>query len=287
MQQEPSMNPQQHDTDQAQAALWNGAAGQAWVDAQALLDRMFQPFEDLLARAVAARAPRTVLDIGCGAGATTLAAARVLGPAGACTGLDISQPLIAAARARADREGVGARFVCADAQRHAFAPDSIDMVISRFGVMFFDDPVQAFGNLRRTAAAAGTLCCIAWRSPAENPFMTTAERAAAPLLPGLPPRKPGAPGQFAFADADRVRRILEDGGWTGVGISPLDVECSFPEPELMRYVTRLGPVGLALADADETTRARVVDTVRAAFAPYVHGTEVRYTAACWMIEASR
>jgi hypothetical protein len=115
--------------------------------------------------------------------------------------------------------------------------------------------------------------------------MTTAERAAAPLLPSLPARRPDAPGQFAFADRHRVHTILEASGWTELEIRPIDVDCAFPELELVRYLTRLGPVGRILQEADDPTRMQVIDTVRAAFDPYVHGAEVRFTAACWMVGA--
>src|SRR3569832_1429147 len=111
--------------------------------------------------------------------------------------------------------------------------------------------------------------------------MTTAERAAAPLLPNVPPRVPDAPGQFGLADAKRVRRILDESGWSDVDIQPVDIECAFAERELTGYVTRFGPVGQILHDADEPTRDRVVKTVRAAFGPYVHGADVRFVAACW------
>ena len=126
---------------------------------------------------------------------------------------------------------------------------------------------------------------IAWRSPVENPFMTTAERAAAPLLPALPPRQPDAPGQFAFADRDRVRSILHDSGWTAIDIRPIDVICTMTERDLGRYYSRLGPVGRALRETDEGTRTRVIGTLREAFAPFVHGGTARFTAACWMIGA--
>ena len=274
-----------HQTDNEQMALWNGRAGRAWVESQALLDQMFKPFEDLLAEVARAGSWRRVLDVGCGTGGTTLAVARQLGAKGHCTGIDISEPMIAAARARARQEDTMASFIRADAQTHAFAPASFDMIISRLGVMFFDNPVVAFANLRRAASDDAGLRCLAWRSAAENPFMTTAERAAAPLLPDLPARQPGAPGQFAFADRHRVASILEESGWAAIDIQPIDVECTLPEKALTGYLTRLGPVGLILEDADERTRAQVIDTVRAAFDPYVRGDEVRYTAACWMVSA--
>jgi SAM-dependent methyltransferase len=274
-----------HRSNEDQARLWNGSSGAAWVDAQQVLDRMFLRLEELLVEVVSAAAARRVLDVGCGTGSTTLAIARRLGANGRSVGVDISEPMIALARARAEQDRVPASFLCADAQTHAFEPASFDMIVSRFGVMFFDDSVRAFANLRRAAADGASLQCIVWRSAAENPFMTTAERAAAPLLPNLPPRQPNAPGQFAFADARRVRSILEESGWTKIDIQPIDVECTMPEADLNRYVTRLGPVGMVLKEADERTRQKVVEAVGAAFAPYVHGSDVRFTASCWMMGA--
>jgi len=272
-------------TSSDQATHWNGPAGEAWVEAQAVLDAMFAPFATMLVEAAAAAAGGRVLDVGCGTGGTTLAIARRLGDGGRCLGVDISAPMIAAARARAERDGVPAAFICADAARHPFEPRSVDIVVSRFGVMFFEDPVGAFANLRSAGRPGAGLAAIAWRSPAENPFMTTAERAAAPLLPEMPARPPGGPGQFAFADAERTRRILEESGWRDVEVRPIDVACALPEAELTRYVTRLGPLGRVLREADAATRDRIVATVRPAFAPFVDGETVRFTAACWMIRA--
>jgi SAM-dependent methyltransferase len=268
-----------------QAAAWNGPGGRAWVEAQELLDAIYKPFEEVIVAAVSARSPRRLLDVGCGTGATTLAAARALGEDSRCVGVDISDPMLAAARARAERDGLPARFIHADAQTYPFERASFDMIVSRFGVMFFDDSVHAFANLRHAATGDAELAFIAWRSAKENPFMTTAERAAAPFLPTLPPRRPDAPGQFAFADRERVARILEESGWNRVDIRPLDVTCTFPEKELERYLTRLGPVGRALEDADDDMRTRVVEAIRPAFDSYVHGADVRFTAACWMAGA--
>jgi SAM-dependent methyltransferase len=268
-----------------QSALWNGTAGQAWVESQALLDQVLQPFEDLLVDAISPENHRRVLDVGCGTGSTTIALARRIGPNGACTGVDISEPMLVAARARAQRERTPPTFILADAQTHAFERASFDAIVSRFGVMFFDDSVQAFANLRSAAAEGALLRFLAWRSAAENPFMTTAERVAAPLLPNLPARRPGEPGQFAFADRDRVRRILQDSGWSAIDVQPIDVACTLPERELNRYVTQLGPVGRILREADAQIRAQVIEKVRAALEPYVQGPEVRFTSACWMVAA--
>lgn len=271
--------PSQHD-------LWNGPAGDAWVQAQSLLDGMFAAFEPLLADPIAAQPDAHVLDVGCGTGAVCLAIADRLGPQGRCSGVDISAPMIAVARKRALVAGKAIDFAEGDAQQHPFAPASLDRIVSRFGVMFFDDPVRAFGNLRQALRPGGSLHAIAWRSPADNAFMTTAERAAAPLLT-LPARAEGGPGQFAFAEAGRVRDILAESGWADLDVSPLDVECSLARADLPTYVSLLGPVGQALRaeGLDPVARQGVLSTVVEAFAPFVRGERVVFTAACWSIRA--
>lgn len=265
--------------NQDQSAAWNGPNGQAWVELQDVLEGAFQPFADRLVAALAHR-PGRVLDVGCGAGATTLALARAGHTA---TGLDISEPLLALAQARA---GHAATFLLADAQTHRFPAQAYDWIVSRFGVMFFDDPVAAFANLRQAAAPQAELRCITWRSPRENPFMTAAERAAAPFLPDLPPRQPGAPGQFGLIDPERIHAILAASGWANAKLDQLDIECGFPASELTNFYSRLGPLAQVLPQLDATTRERITQAVDAAFAPFVHGQTVRFTAACWWISAT-
>jgi SAM-dependent methyltransferase len=273
-------------TNREQYAAWNEASGRAWVELQEVLDRVMAPFADRLLDEASPGAGARVLDIGCGAGATTLAAARRLGPSGLCLGVDISAPLLAAAEARATAEGLrSAAFLQADAQDHAFEPHAFDAVLSRFGVMFFDDPVAAFANIRRAARPAATLAFVAWRSPEDNPFMTTAAVAAAPFLPELPPPAPDAPGPFAFANDDRVRRILDASGWTDVDARPLDVACSLAEKELLTYATKLGPAARALREMDAATFDRASAAIRAAFEPYVREGRAHFVAKCWLVTA--
>lgn len=269
-----------------QAALWNDAAGRNWAELQSMLDGMLAPFaEHLMAEGFPGEG-KAVLDVGCGAGATTLAMARRLGPDGLALGVDISGPLVETARTRAEAEGLGsAGFVQADAQTYRFDAEMFDAVISRFGVMFFDDPPAAFANLRRATRRGGTLRFVAWRSPADNPFMVTAARAAAPFLPALPRPAPDAPGQFAFADEARVRAILDAAGWSNVSVRPLDLPTVVPEADLMTYVTRMGPVGLALPTMDPATRGQVTEALRAAFAPFIQGGSAQFTSACWSVTA--
>ncbi|WP_018700642.1 class I SAM-dependent methyltransferase [Amorphus coralli] len=271
--------------NEEQIELWNGLGGSAWVDAQETLDRMFAGFEPILAEAVPEGHSGRVLDVGCGTGATALAVARRLGPGGACVGLDVSEPMLALAQRRAAETGLPARFQHGDAQTHAFEADAFDAIVSRFGVMFFSDSVAAFANLRRAAKPGAPLRMAAWRHPKENGFMTAAVRAAAPHLPGRPSFDPDAPGQFAFADGDKVRAILRDAGWDRVSVEPIDVACRFSAVDLDLYLTRLGPLGRLAEDLDEDTKQRALAAAREGLAPYVEGDAVRYTAACWLMEA--
>jgi SAM-dependent methyltransferase len=275
-----------HEPNRDQATLWNEASGPVWVELQELLDVMLAPFDARLVEEAFPGEGKRVLDIGCGAGATTLSMARRLGPAGLCLGVDISGPLLAAAQARAAAAGLAsATFIQADAQTHRFEPDHFDAAISRFGVMFFDDPAGAFANIRRAMRRGAPLAFVAWRSPAENPFMTAAAPAAAPFLPNLRVPDPDAPGAFAFADRGKVQRILEVSGWTDLDIRPLDVPSAITEKDLLTYVTKVGPVGLALRNADEPTRARTTQALRSAFDSYIRDGVAQFTAACWLVSA--
>jgi SAM-dependent methyltransferase len=272
--------------NRSQAELWNTRAGNTWVELQDLIDRLFAPVEGAVVEAGFPGQGGSALDIGCGSGATTLAMARRLGPGGSCLGVDISAPLVEAARRRAAEEGLDrVEFVAADAQAYPFEAARFDAVISRFGVMFFDDPAAAFANIRRALRPDGRLAFVAWRSPAENPFMTAAGRAAAPFLPELPAYEPDAPGQFGFARADRVRQVLGDAGWSEAELRPLDIEVSLEERELAIYAERMGPVGLALQAMDEDARAPVREAVRRAFDPYVTDGAARFSLACWLVTA--
>jgi SAM-dependent methyltransferase len=249
-----------------------------------MLDRLFAPFVSVILNAAPATA-HSILDIGCGAGAVSLALA-ARNPDAQITGVDISEPLVSAAGHRAAAIP-NVTFELGDAQRHPFRPTTFDATVSRFGVMFFDDPIEAFANLHRAARPDATLTAIAWRDPAENPFMTTAERAAGPLVPELPQRRPSGPGQFGFADAAYVREILEQSHWSDISIAPIDVPCQMPAQDLENYYTRLGALAQVLPTLETERRAEVQDALREAFQAFVREDgDAHFTAACWMIQAT-
>lgn len=268
------------------AAYWNQAGGQAWVELQGLMDRLNQPVADVLIERGFPGEGRTVLDVGCGAGATTIAMARRLGADGLCLGVDVSAPLLDIARRRAEAEGVGeAGFVQADAQTYRLDKESFDAVISRYGVMFFGDFDAAFANLRQGVRPGGQLTFVCWRRPADNPLANAPLEAAAPFLPPLPQPDPDAPGRWAFAKPDRVRGILERSGWQDIAIDPLDAPTPLSVEDCMTLSLRMGALGSALQHQADGVRQEVRDAVGRSLEPYTKDGIVQMVAACWLVTA--
>lgn len=264
---------------------WKQAGGTQWVDAADQMDRLLIAYLDRLMDTVGRLASGRVLDIGCGTGATTRSAATILGNRGDAVGLDISPVMIEEARRRARESRSAASFVLDDAASHAFAPNSFDLLISRFGVMFFEDPVAAFANLRRAVRPGGHLHMITWRGPEENAFLTAAEESAREYVPNMPVRQAGEPGPFGLADRDQVTSILSDAGWSRISLEPADEEIVMSADELDNYLVKMGPVGRIFDELDANTQVKLAVAIRAAFAPYREGDEVRFTASCWSVHA--
>lgn len=275
-----------------QAREWNERGGPRWVAMERDLDAQLAPYSAALIDALAPSLGERVLDVGCGAGATSLAIAERVRP-GEVVGVDISGPMIARARERAQAiENL--RFEEADAQTFAFASGApFDAIASRFGVMFFADPVAAFINLRTALRPAGRLAFVCWRALRENPAFTLPLQAALPLLPEPPKSpEPGAPGPFAFADADRVRSILEQAGYADVQIAPRDTDMVVAgRPDLEGAVDltmRIGPLSRALPVVmTDELHAQIRARVRDALAPHHGPSGVTLTGATWIVTARR
>ena len=271
-----------------QIQYWNGPAADRWVTAQEQLDRMMAPFaEELLARARPVAGER-VVDVGCGCGAVTLAVAAAVGPGGAVVGLDVSAPMLARARERA-RGLQTVTFVEADAATHRMAPPA-DLLVSRFGVMFFDDPAAALANLSGLLRPGGRLAFVCWRAPAQNPWAAVPFAAVRGAL-GVPDAAvdPHAPGPFAFADGARVRGLLERAGFEAITVDPFDHEVVQGKglDDAVAFAFQLGPAARLAAGADEAARARAMVAVREALAPYAKGDRVALGSAVWMVSARR
>lgn len=269
----------------AQVAYWNDAAGRTWADLQDRIDRQIRPL-GLAAIDLMAPAPgEALLDVGCGCGDTSLELARRVGAEGEVLGIDISAPMLDVARHRAKEDGArGLEFREADAQT-ASLPGGRDAVFSRFGVMFFADPVAAFRNLRQALRPGGRLAFVCWRPLAENLWMRLPAETAASLVPPAPPPEPGVPGPFAFADPDRVRRILAEAGFTAVEITPHDEAIGGLDLEgTVEMSFRVGPLGAILRERPDLAPV-LRDRVREAVSPWLRGEAVYMPSATWMVSA--
>lgn len=270
----------------AQIDYWNGPAGQKWVRDADRLDRMLRPFLDAVIGAGKPGAGEIVTDIGCGGGALSL---EVAGKGAIATGVDVSEPLIGVARRRAADSAPGTRFVVADAAD--WTPETAaDLIVSRFGVMFFADPVRAFANIRKGAAPGGRLAFACWRPLAENEWALAPIIAAMPFLREPPqPPEPGAPGPFAFARRDHIDRILTEAGWKTVRISPWDGQIELPgasAPETAGFMLEIGPLSRTIAEQG-LDPARIKDAL-VARVQGIADTRGRtwLKAAAWIVEAA-
>jgi ubiquinone/menaquinone biosynthesis C-methylase UbiE len=274
----------------AQIDYWNDLAGNNWTDMQEQLDSQLLPYAEAVFGAAAVKPGEHGIDVGCGCGATTLELARRVGPGGEALGIDVSSVMLERARSRAREAGLAnARFECADAQTHPFTPARFDLLISRFGVMFFDDPPTAFNNLRRALKPGGRLAFVCWQAGASNPWMLLPTMAVMQHVTIEAPADPLAPGPFAFADVERVRGILEQAGFTNVKADAFlrdMVVGGGPDVEdALRMLMRLGPASRALAQVDAATRKAAIDAVREVLAPFQTADGVRMASAAWVVTA--
>ena len=256
----------------------------AWAEVRGPLEKQLAP---LGRRALAMLAPRPgerILDIGCGGGETTRELALATAPDGTVVGIDRSVAVLAFARRAA--EGFGrVRFIQADAETYPFEPASFDAAFSRFGVMFFADPLTAFINIRRSLTPDGRLAFVCWRALEENQLDLLPLAAASPHLPPQPADDPDAPGPFAFADADRLRKILENAGFGAIEIAAHDERVGSGDLESMLAVcSRVGALGKILRENPELRRA-ALPAVRAALAAHDGLDGVRLNAATWVVAA--
>ena len=274
------------------AAYWNREAGPRWVQLQEKLD---ESIREIGLAAIEAGSPaegESVLDVGCGCGATLLELARRVGPGGRVHGLDISEPMLARARERVEAEGHGhVELTRADAQVHAL-DGTFDLAFSRFGVMFFEDPVAGFGNLRTAVRSGGRLTFVCWREREKNPWMWIGLKAAAEFveLPP-PPEDPHAPGPFGLHDAERLARILEEAGWADAELRDLDTTMKVggggPLERAVEHAMQMGPMPGALAEVDEATRERVREAIHAALKEHQGPEGVILPAAARIVTARR
>lgn len=268
-----------------QLEYWNSKVAEEWVRQADRTDAMFNTLTQAGLDALQLQRGERVLDIGCGAGDTSLRAARAVGSGGRVVGVDISRQLLELGRERAG--GLNVDLIAADAGAGAIPGAPFDAAFSRFGVMFFDDPPAAFANVRASMKQGGRLVFICWRAFPENVWSFAPVGALAPLLAApLPPPDESLPGPFAFANAGKIEAILAAAGWRGVSITPWDgaLRVGANAEDAADYLLKIGPSARAIAEHGlDPAAARRLIVNRLAEAQTANG--VALAAACWIVRA--
>lgn len=272
-----------------QEEYWNQQAGPKWVEMQSFLDDQLHQLGEAAMDRLGAVSGAKVLDVGCGCGTTTLALSRRVGANGSVVGIDLSAPMLERARQVAARSGVtNVEFHHADAQTHTFA-ERFDAAYSRFGVMFFADPPAAFANLRSAMRGDGILSFVCWRNLHENEWMLVPLGAAFQHLPPPEMPAPDAPGPFAFADGERVRRILTEAGFRDVEVEKTDpilrIGRGRTMEDIVQTLMQLGPAGRLLREVSAEVQDRVAESIEAALHPYASAEGVAMRGAAWLVSA--
>jgi SAM-dependent methyltransferase len=271
-----------------QAAAWNGGQSTSWLDREDQHATAAREHREALLDTAAIAPGEHVLDVGCGTGATTLAAARAAGADGRVVGLDISEPLLARAREHAVSEGLtNVSFVRADAQVAPLGDAVYDVVMSKFGVMFFADPVAAFANFARATRRGGRLAFVSWRDPAENEWIRVLREAAAGGR-DVPPPPVGVPGMFGLAERAHATDVLTTAGFTDVVLTPLDVPFVLgPLDDAVGLGSEVGVVRVVLEGLDPAARDAALARIREALAAHDGPDGVAAGSAVWLVAARR
>jgi SAM-dependent methyltransferase len=276
--------------NQEQRTRWNGIDGEYWTSHQDRLDRTLAPVTGPLLAFAAPRAGSTVIDVGCGCGATTIEVARAVGPSGRVVGIDLSGPMLALAAERL-REFGNTTCLLGDAADLPLRDLGAELIVSRFGVMFFGDSVAALANLRTGLAAGGRLRFACWRPIDENPWLQIPLHAVYEHAPRLPKPDPEEPGPFAFGDTARVTRILMAAGFTAPSFTPLDIQMDLAAGRTLEDAvfqsSAMGPAKRALADQPDDIRAAAAESIRRALTPYASAAGVKLPGAVWLVAADR
>ncbi len=244
-----------------QRAYWNSPVGDKWVNNQSTLDAMFVPLTADLIELAGIKTGENILDVGCGGGTTTRLLANKVGAKGRVLGVDISKPLLAAAKAQANDAHVD--FFEGDAGSASVPMEAADLIISRFGIMFFADAAQAFAHMRKILKPTGRLCFVCWGPLENNPWFKMPLDVIAATLGPLDPIQPRAPGPLAFAQADYIAEFLAAAGFANITVETriLQLNCNEYPAKVAEFLMEFGPGAriLATKEIDPQTRQKLVD----------------------------
>ncbi len=278
-----------HVVNVEQAEEWDGREGDHWVKHADRYDALSQRITPHLMEAAAVGAADRVLDVGCGCGLTTRSAARAAS-GGSVLGIDLSAAMLQEAERRARAEGLtNVRFEQGDAQVHTFSPADFDLATSRFGVMFFEDPVVAFANIASAIRPGGRFVFVCWQDLARNDWIMVPAGAALSYVPFPDLGSEGAPGPFSLADADRTRAVLTDAGFKGVAINEITEQMFLGEnaADATDFLQGTGMARLLFEGVDADTERKAIDAVRHALEAHEQPEGIWLGSAAWLVAAKR
>ena len=267
---------------------WKEGGGQRWVEHIDATESSLGAFNEVLLEQALIKTGEYVLDVGCGGGVNSLEIARRVGPEGRVRAVDISGPILKVARSRG-KGHTNLEFIEGDAAVIDLAEGFFDLIFSRFGVMFFSDPVTAFMNLRNSLKATGRMVFLCWRPLQDNPWMSVPAQAVFSVIPPQgPPPDPAAPGPFALGESSRIRELLTNAGLKLIELQAIDVVMKLgPLPETVEYFMKMGPGAEALVDAGEQLKNTAADALRLALRQFESNGTVNPPAAAWIVIAGK
>lgn len=272
-----------------QIAEWNGALGLRWATMRQEIDRVVVPFGDAALKVASPQSGERAIDIGCGCGDTSIELARLVGATGEILGIDVSKPMLEVARSRGTRANcANLAFLEADASS-AELPQNIDLLFSRFGVMFFSEPAEAFTHLRKSLRKGGRCVFVCWRTPRDNAWaMTPLSAARAAMGITAAPTDPNAPGPFAFADDARVRAILSTAGFAEIDVQRFDAALPLGATprEAAENVVQIGPVSRLVREVGAEHLPVILNAVERALVPLAPSNgHVSLSGSAWIMSA--
>ncbi|MEP6391784.1 MAG: class I SAM-dependent methyltransferase [Halioglobus sp.] len=280
-------------TNAEQIEYWNGDAGRRWAEEDDTMAQLLRPISEALIAYAKLDGCRSALDIGCGGGSQSVMLADELGEGACVTGVDISQPMLAVAEGKAAAPGHGRAamdFVQADAATYEFVAGKFDLIFSRFGVMFFDDPVSAFTNIRTALQPGGRVVFCCWQPVKANDWTRIPLQAALQHVPAPAQADPDAPGPFAFSNPERVHDILQSSSFTDISVEPYSTSLHFGKTSTLaqsvRELAMIGPVSRLLVGQEAAVLEKVFGSMEDVLSPHYRDGTLSLTGAVWFVTAT-
>ncbi len=275
-----------------QKDFWSGKGGDIWVERQNAMDTMLSPLGEAALNKLNLNEGENVLDIGCGCGHTTLNIAKRISPDGQVTGLDISEPMLKRAKESANEMSISnASFNCVDVQTDDIGEEVYSAAFSRFGVMFFEDPIAAFRNINKSLITGASLSFVCWQSPALNPWQSLFIEAVKKYvdLPSPPPR---SPSPFAFMESEYVSSILEESNFQNIMIEGHEAEVNMfsgrsLSDSVKDYISINPVVSGMLKDSTEQEKTEIINSAIEAFSPYYSAKGLMFPSATWLVTTTK